>query len=317
MVNDKPFLIPINYFGMVLGLSALGLAWRKGAFVLGLPIVIGESLLAITSALWIGFVTAYVYKWLAYRKLAKEELCHPILGCFVSLIPITTLLIGLAALPYLAYLAKLLIACGIGGQLIFAAYRSARLWQGIHAQEATTPVLYLPTVATNFVSAGALGVLGYPDWGALFLGAGALSWLTLEPAVLRRLRNIEPLPEAIRPIMGIQLAPAFVACSAYLAINGGQVDLLVKLLIGYGLLQLLFLLRLLPWIAVKGFSMSFWAFSFGLGSMASVGLHLYAAAQGHSFALLGLFMFWFASVCIGLCLGATLQLLWNGKFLPK
>lgn len=317
MNDNKPFPIPINYFGMVLGLSAFGLAWRYGSEVIALPSAVGESLLAIASAVWFWFVLAYVYKWIAYRKQAQEELCHPILGCFVSLIPITTMLIGMAAHPYVALLAKTLIAVGIIGQLAFAAYRSANLWKGIHPQEATTPVLYLPTVATNFVSATALGVLGYPDWGMIFLGAGVISWLTLEPAVLRRFRNIEPLPEPIRPIMGIQAAPAFVGCSAYFANNGGQVDMVVKCLIGYGLLQVLLLLRLLPWIGAKGFSMPFWAFSFGLASMAGVGLHLHAATQGQSVGALGLPMFYFATVCIALLILGTLNLVVKGRFFVK
>ena len=89
---------------------------------------------------------------------------------------------------------------------------------------------------------------------------------SLEPAILQRLRNLEPLTPAVRPVIGIQLAPAFVGCSTYLALNGGEIDLLVKLLIGYGVLQLLFLIRLLPWIFQNGFTVSFWAFSFGLAS---------------------------------------------------
>ena len=317
MTKEKPFPIPVNYFGMVLGLAAFGLAWRYGTTVIALSVSIGETLLFAAGAFWLCFVLAYIYKWVAYRKQAQEELRHPILGCFVSLIPITTMLIGLATLPSLAYLAYTFIALGIIGQLAFFAYRSAGLWKGGHPPEATSPVLYLPTVATNFVSATCLGTLGYNDWGMLFFGAGVISWFMLEPAVARRFRNLEPLAEPIRPIMGIQLAPPFVGCSAYFAVNGGEVDLLVKLLIGYGLLQLLLLLRLLPWIAIKGFSMPFWAFSFGLASMAGVGLHLHIATQGQSIGVLGLIMFWFAAICIGLLLLGTLNLIIKGKFLVK
>ncbi len=39
-------------------------------------------------------------------------------------------------------------------------------------EEATTPGLYLPTVANNFISAMACGALGYTDAGLVFLGAG-------------------------------------------------------------------------------------------------------------------------------------------------
>ena len=317
MEQQKPFPIPVSYFSIVLGLSALGLAWRYGAHAVALPAIVGETLLGLATVIWLIFIVAYGVKWLRFRHQAKEELQNLIQCCFISLIPITTILIGLAALPYGFLLSVGLITLGIIGQLVFAAYRAAGLWRGIHKAEATTPIMYLPTVATNFVSGTALGYLGYSEVGMLFLGAGVFSWLSLEPAILHRLRNLEPVAPAVRPAIGIQLAPAFVGCSTYLALNGGEVDLLVKLLIGYGVLQLLFLIRLLPWIFQNGFTVSFWAFSFGLASMANVGLHLYQGTSNMILGIFGLSLFWFASIIIGLLILGTLYLIMRGRFFVK
>jgi tellurite resistance protein TehA-like permease len=49
------------------------------------------------------------------------------------------------------------------------------------------------------------------------------------------------------------------------------------MLFGYGLLQLLFMLRLMPWYLSQPFNASFWSFSFGVSALATTGLHL-----GHS-----------------------------------
>ena len=317
MEQQKPFPIPVSYFSIVLGLSALGLAWRYGAHAVALPALVGETLLGLATVIWLIFIVAYGVKWLRFRHQAKEELQNLIQCCFISLIPITTILIGLAALPYGFLLSVGLITLGIIGQLVFAAYRAAGLWRGIHKAEATTPIMYLPTVATNFVSGTALGYLGYSEVGMLFFGAGVFSWLSLEPAILHRLRNLEPVAPAVRPAIGIQLAPAFVGCSTYLALNGGEIDLLVKLLIGYGVLQLLFLIRLLPWLFQNGFTVSFWAFSFGLASMANVGLHLYQGTSNMILGILGLSLFWFASIIIGLLIFGTLYLIMRGRFFVK
>lgn len=310
MPQAKPFPIGVNYFSIVLGISALGIAWRYAANIFAVPTVITESLIAFSALLWGLLFSIYVYKWIRYPSQAKAELNHPILGCFVSLIPITLLLIAMGLLPYNKGLAQILVGLGITGQLAFSAYRYGGLWRGVHPQDATTPVLYLPTVAANFVSATALGLLGYQEIGTLFFGAGVIAWFILEPAVQQRLRNLTELPNTIRPTIGIQLAPAFVCCSAYLALNGGNIDWVVKGLIGYGLLQLLFLIRLLPWIG-KQFSLAYWAFSFGLASMASVGIRLYDKGENVTPALqhLGLTMFIFASLCIGFFIVATLGLL--------
>ena len=317
MEQQKPFPIPVSYFSIVLGLSALGLAWRYGANAVALPAMVGETLLGLATVIWVIFIVAYGVKWLRFRHQAKAELQNLIQCCFISLIPITTILIGLAALPYGFSLSVGLITLGIIGQLVFAAYRAAGLWRGIHKAEATTPIMYLPTVATNFVSGTALGYLGYSEVGMLFFGAGVFSWLSLEPAILHRLRNLEPVAPVVRPAIGIQLAPAFVGCSTYLALNGGEVDLLVKLLIGYGVLQLLFLIRLLPWIFQNGFTVSFWAFSFGLASMANVGLHLYQGTVDIILGVVGLSLFWFASMMIGLLILGTLYLIMRGRFFVK
>ena len=70
------------------------------------------------------------------------------------------------------------------------------------------------------------------------------------------------------------MAPPFVGGNAYLAANGGTVDWFFLVLTGYGILQLIFLMRLLPWALEGGFSMSMWGFSFGMASMAASGIRL-------------------------------------------
>ena len=51
------------------------------------------------------------------------------------------------------------------------------------------------------------------------------------------------------------------------------------MLFGYGLLQLLFMLRLLPWYMSQPFNASFWSFSFGVSALATTGLHLGRSAR--------------------------------------
>lgn len=313
MDSKQPFPISVNYFSISLGLLSLGLAWRSAA-VWGMPQSIGETVLAAGGVSWGLFVLIYLYKCLYRRENALAELHDVIQCCFISLIPITTILMGAALLPYMPYLAAAFVAVGILGAICFAAYRSGGLWRGRHVVDATTPVIYLPTVAASFASASVLGTLGLTDIGLLFLGAGAFSWLGLEAAVLQRLRTGTALPSPLRGVIGIQLAPPFVGCAAYLALNGGQIDLLARLLIGYGLLNLILLARLLPWIMEKGFAVSLWAFSFGLGSMAAVGVHLQATGVMPG---LGTALFWGGSILIGCLIMGTLLLMLRGRFLLR
>lgn len=275
-VSKPSFLqkLPVNLFAIALGLLSLGNGWRGGAPKLGITPVVGETILFLGLAYWAILCLLYLGKALRYPAAVRREVQDGVQCCFVSLIPITTILAGVALKPYVPVLSRLMLLLGILGQVGYAAYSSAGLWRGTHTVEATTPAIYLPTVATNLSSAMALGAWGLPSLGYVFLGAGVLSWFSLEAAILLRLRVGPEMAPGRRPVLGIQMAPSFVACSAYLTLNGGQFDSIALGLIGYGVLNLLFLLRLLPWILAQGFTLSLWAFSFGLGSMAGVGLKL-------------------------------------------
>ena len=101
------------------------------------------------------------------------------MSSFVSLFPATTMLVAIGFVPWYRPLALGLFSIGVVIQLAYAAWQTAGLWRGEHPEEATTPGLYLPTVANNFISAMACGALGFNDAGLVFLGAGVfpgLAW---------------------------------------------------------------------------------------------------------------------------------------------
>ena len=58
-----------------------------------------------------------------------------------------------------------------------------------------------------------------------------------------------------------------------------------------------------------------WAFSFGLGSMAAVGVRLQASEA--ALGCLGSSLFWLGTVLIGCLFLATLRLLLQGRFFLK
>ena len=192
--------------------------------------------------------------------------------------------------------------------LQLSSYHIGGQWQGDTPLSMEPPAMYMPTVGANFASAIALGAFGENEWGYLFFGAGFLSWMSLESAYLFRLRTNKPMPEKKRPLMGIQLAPAFVGSSAYLSCSGGQIDAVVLGLIGYGILNLFFLLRLVTWILRVGLSMSLWAFSFAMASMVNVGFQLWHADMAGSFHLLGMTFVTFGTFIIALLLLGTARL---------
>ncbi len=315
--TERVLNLPAGYYGMVLGTIGMGFAWRYASTIWPVTRWPGEILVTLAMVIWGLLTVAFITRAVRFPRSVLAEMRHPVMSSFVSLFPATTMLVAIGFVPWYRPLALVLFSVGVVVQLGYAAWQSAGLWRGKHPEEATTPGLYLPTVANNFISAMTCGALGFHDAGLVFLGAGVFSWLSLEPVILQRLRSAGELPAAMRTSLGIQLAPALVACSAWLSVNGGQADTFAKMLFGYGLLQLLFTLRLMPWYLSQPFNASFWSFSFGVSALATTGLHLGQSSPSGFFHAIAIPLFIFTNAIIALLLVRTFILLMQGKLLVR
>ncbi|HVI27055.1 dicarboxylate transporter/tellurite-resistance protein TehA [Hansschlegelia sp.] len=304
---------PAAYFGIVLGLAGLGGAWRAAALAWRLPGLIGEAVYILAGAVWAVLVLLYAVKAvLAPDKLAAE-VAHPVQCCFIGLAGVATMLVAGGLAPHAAGAGTVLFSLGLLFTLGFAVWRTGGLWQGGRDPSATTAVLYLPSVAGSFVSATGAAALGHPEWGQLAFGAGLFSWLAMESVLLHRLLTGPETPVALRPTLGIQLAPAPVAAVAYLSVGGGAPDLPAHALIGYALLQVLVLARLSPWIAKAGAVPGLWAFSFGATALATASILLVAHGDAGALIVLAPALFVAAnSLIVGLAV-MTLALLLSGR----
>jgi tellurite resistance protein len=316
MAKRTRVIVPASFFGIVLGLTGLAGGWRVAAKIWNITPSIGEAVSLLAAVVWLLLMLLYIAKWIWLRAEALAEFHHPVLCCFVGVIPLTTALVGWAIRPYLYRLALALATVGIVGQLTFGIYRTGALWKGGRDHATTTPILYLPTVAGSFVSAIVLSAFGYTAWAVPFFGAGLLSWLAIESVLLHRLYVVSELPPPLRPTLGIQLAPPAVGCAAYFSITSGAPDLFAQSLIGYALFQALVLIRLLPWIARQPFTASYWAFSFGVSALGLDTLRCVERGDTGPLALMAPYVFGAANVIIGgLAVGTVLQML-RGKLLP-
>jgi tellurite resistance protein len=312
----KPPVVPAAFFGIVLGLAGLGNAWRAAHQVWQLPALVGEILMALAAIVWAVLLLLFILKWIFARTEAVGEAFHPVQCCFIGLAGVSTMLVALAALPYSRRAAIILFGIGAAFTLGFALWRTGMLWQGEREHAATTPVLYLPTVAGGFVTAIGASALGHADWGQFAFGVALFSWLAIESVLLHRLYTIATLPAPLRPTLGIQLAPATVGAVAYLGVNGGVPDLAAHALVGYGLIQALLLLRLLPWIMQQPFAASYWGFTFGATALATAPIRMVGHGDTGAIAQLAPVLFVGANIAVGLIALATLRLIVQGRLLP-
>jgi tellurite resistance protein len=308
--------IPASFFGMILGLSGIGQAWRAASSLWGTPPWIAETILLLASLVWATLLLGFIAQTIAHPQDTRKEAVHPVQGGTPALMAISTLLIALAALPYSQSLGHGLAFAGVGGHLGFALWQTGAIWHGGRSDLDTVPTVYLPTVAGNFTSGGVLGAIGHPDWGWLFLGAGFFSWLALESLMIRRVLVDTPLPAVQRPLLGIQFAPPVVCAMACLLLAPGNHDNWLLMLWGYGLFQLLLGLRLVRWLGENGFAMTYWSYTFGVAATTICCLKL-ALSGVDAARVLSLPVFVCANVFIGYLAVRTAHLLVTGRLLPR
>lgn len=301
---------------MVLGIVGLGNVWRRAAQVWEMPHIVAESLMAVGIAVWGVLVVMFVGKWLFNRTQAVAEARHPVQCCFIGLAGVSTMLVAGAVLPYQRPLAEGIFWIGALFTLGFGVWRSGLLWQGGREETTNTAVLYLPTVGGGFVAATTLAAFGYDaGWSQLAFGAGAFSWLAIESVLLHRLLCAPTLAVALRPTLGIQLAPPTVGAVSYLSITSGVPDVAAHAMLGYGLLQALILLRDRRWLAEQSFVPGYWGFSFGLTALALAPLIMISRGDRGAVATLAPLLFLVANVGIARLFWGTVRLALNGNLL--
>lgn len=315
-----PFVarVPATFFAMVLGLGGLSNGWRAAARLWGWPGSIADALALLAFAVWALVLAAMVGKWLVARKAAIAEALHPVAGGFLALAPLSGMIAALATLPLFGGVSKALLWILIVGQIGFALWFVGRLWTGGRPAEASTPVLYLPTVGGSFVVAMALAALGVRDVAAMAFGAGMLSWIVIEALLWPRLLTQPELPVPIRATIGIHMAPPAVGLVAWMAVSDAAPGTFFFAygLLGYALLQAAILARLIPWIRRQPFGAPYWAFSFAVAALPLGAMRMIERGAAGSLVYLAPVLFGLANLIIGGFFVASLVRLAQGRYVP-
>ena len=260
--------LPAGLFAMPVGIVGLAGAWRRAA-AFGWPVaaVVGDALAAFAVILFALLLVLYAAKALRHPRAIAGEFQHPVAGALMALLPLSLLLFvvhyGAPRAP--GWLALTLVALVLQGIVAMRVVRT--LATGELPQTAVTPALYLPPVTGGFVGGMALATLGYPGWAALLFGMGLASWGLLEVRVLNRLFE-GPMPEQLRPTIGIEIAPPSVATLAAGVIwptLSGEV-----LIVGLGIAAgpVVAVIARYPWWSRAPFGIGFWSFSFPVAALA-------------------------------------------------
>jgi len=305
---------PVGLFAIPVGLLALGGAWRRATqFGWAWARDVGDLLAWSGVVLLAVLLLIYLAKTLRHPQTIAAEFTHALAGSLMALIPLSLLLcviyFGTPGHPgWLPFTLATLALQGVIAIRIVAIITTASLPAG-----AVTPALYVPPVAGGLVGGMALQTLGYPGWAALLFGMGLASWALLEIRVLNRLFE-GAMPEAMRPTIGLELAPATVGTLAVATLWPQLPGELLIIGLGIAAGPLVAVLARYKWWRQVPFAIGFWSFSFPVAAFAAALIEV-VRRGGWPPAIAGTGLV-LASVVIAFLALRTLRLLAQGRLIP-
>lgn len=273
--------VPVPLFAVVMGITGLGMAWRKAAHTLHLPALIGEGILLLAAVLFAAIATLYAAKALRFPTAVAQEFAHPVRANFFPAISIGLLLLSVAALPHTPGLAVGLWALGALGHLTLTVTLLKRWILRDVDLAHSNPAWFIPIVGNIIVPLTGVQV-GQTEISWFFFSIGIVFWMVLMTIMLYRIIFHPPLPAKLMPTLFILLAPPSIGYLSYMGLAGGDTaapDGFARVLIYFALFEALLLLSMARTFLQVPFAVSWWAFTFPSAALAAASID-YASRTG-------------------------------------
>ncbi len=266
---------PVSWFASVMGLSGLTLVWQRVAHQLLPSWPIAPLLLAATLALFVVLVVTYGAKVVRYPQAVRQELAHPIKLSFFPACSVSLILLATAGLQYAPGAAYALWIADSGLHLLFTLYVMTTWMQHAYFEiQHINPAWFIPVVGNILVPIAGVP-LGYVEVAWFFFSIGIVFWGVLLAIIFYRVLFHTPLPGKLLPTLFILIAPPAAGFLAYQQLNGGELDIMARVLYYHGLFLTLLLLTQARHFLQLPFFLSWWAYSFPLAAITTATL-LYA-----------------------------------------
>ena len=272
--------LPIGFFGAVMGLTGLSLAWALAHRLYAAPDWIGQVIAAVALVTFVVLSAGYLTKLVTAPEAVLAEYRHPVASSLFGTFIISLVLTPMVMAPAYAPIARTLWVSGAVAALIFAWLMVSRWMGGRQSVVDAAPAWLIPVVGILNVPL-ALPILGWSSCHSLMiigLAIGLFFAVSTFTIIFSRLVFQPPLPAGLQPSVMILVAPFAVGFSAYVTTTG-HVDLFAQ---GLYILMLFILAvaagRLRHLVACCPFRISWWAISFPMAASAVAALHFAHAA---------------------------------------
>lgn len=292
--------VPVSLFAAVMGISGLGLAWRKSAPVLGLAPWLGEVLIFAGVLVFALIAAAYGLKIARTPQAMRDEANDLKQVAFFATVPLSLQLLAAGALPLDQAVATLMWVTGTAAQFFLLLIILLRWMQGGHPRRIFQPSLFLPTA--GLLLGPATGYqLGFIELGWMMFTLGLLLWMLFLVMLFERLFFDMPLTDEELPLLALPVTPPALAFMSYAALNQHMIDGFARFLFYTMVLFLILALAHAGRFARLRFSLAWWSFTFPAGAAAGAAME-YSGAMGTFFpAIFCMAMLSLATGLVGYC----------------
>ncbi len=260
--------LPFPLLAMPMGLGGVGLAWRQASVSLGVPALIGEALLALTTLVWIAVVGLQLLRALRHPAAVAVELRHPVRAAFAAAPTVGLMIVSAFVYRHAPQLGAVLWSASVVLHLFVAMLLLRRILAGGGDVAMLAPPLLIPLVG-NILAPVFGAPMGFLQLAWMMFGIGLVLWLAVLPLLLHRLLAGPPLPPLLKPTLCILLAPPAVAALALIALTG-EAQGPAMIFTGVALLVAATLLSLAGEIARVPFGLAWWGVTFPTAAFAAL-----------------------------------------------
>ena len=306
---------PPNFFAAPFGLTGLGAVWRAAGDGAGAAAVIGDVVAALAAVVWLVLLGGWCSRVAGTPGRLAADLRDPVLGPFVSLIPIVALQLGVALARHAPSVGRVVVDVCIAVIVVLGGWLTGQWIAGEVDQDRVGPAYFLPTLAGGFLASACAAAVGQRGLAELCFGVGVLCWVTLGPLVLWRLVVRPMLPPALVPSLAIEVAPPALAGLAWTALHPAP-DTVSLGLAGFGILMIVAQCRLLPVYRSVPFGPGHWSFTFPYCAAVLFALHWITVLDVPGRAVLAAVLVGVTTVFVGAVAAGTVVALRRGRYFP-
>ncbi len=307
--------LPIGFFGAVMSVAGLSLAWRLASKEYGADIAVSKAIGVFALSMFAVLTLSYLVKLFRYPNLVRHEFSHPVIGSFFGTFGISLLLLSSVIASYNSAAQLVVWAIGTVVTLVLTIIMISRLLNGNAAPASIVPALLIGGVGSlDIVVTGAGFTAGWAHEVNLLAAAiGGVSAIVFFILIFSRMIHHEPLAGAMQPSQMILVAPFSVGFIAYVNLVQ-KVDMFAALLFYFGLfLFVIILYRLLAKPAV--FSLNWWAIGFPMAALTIAALMYSNSVESAALEFVAAFLLFLLTASIIVLTVRTAHALVTGRIL--